>query len=567
MSQIKKNITLETLLYFAAILLALAIRLVKLGLAPLNDQEAIWAMQAVKIMQGSMPLIGPEPLVVVWNGLLFFFTGSSPFWARLLPAMFGSALVVLPSFIKEKIGKVPALVLAFSLAIDPSLIAGSRQVGGWPAALFAFFAAVAFMVNKKPGLAGLSLALGLLSGTSFWLVLFVGLLVFTWEKVAGSDIDSFSAGLDLRTLAAWFGGAVLLLGSGFFLVPRGLSAVGSSLTAFLSGWTTLSSVPISQVLVAIFSGGMVWLVFGGWELVLGIIHRDKFSVLCARFAAMALLVLLVYPGREVIHSGLVMLPLVVLAARRLSFLVYMRTDPPIVVLGLSLVNFALIMFVFYNLLRIAVGLPGIGEQAYLVRWLSAAGGVALIFLISLLIAWGWSESLAPRAVMGGAFLVLMLFQGFSVWGATGLGRKPEGEIWWKSAWIQDGDLFNQTVSDISLWNTGERDGLRIVVAGVDSPALAWQLRDYNVQFENEISAAQRPAMVVTRDQETLGLAAEYTGQDFVWESQPAWSLMMPMEWLEWLLSRNAPQEKRSLVLWVRSDLIPGNNDLSGQILP
>lgn len=564
----KKSLTTETVLYGAAFLLALALRLAGLGLKPLDDAEAVWALQAFRLSQGEGALIGAEPLLVVWNAILFFFTGASPFWARLIPALFGSSLVLLAAALKQSVGKIPALLAAFFIAVDPGFIAGARQVGGWPIALFGCASALLFLSRRQSCWAGLSLALAILGGQNAWLVGMMVGITYLWGKVfAGNEDVESTAEIQPVRLLAWLGGALIVLGSGFFFLPQGISAIGSTIAGFFSSWTEPASVSVSQLLAAVISSAPVWLVFGLWEMVRGLRRRDTFTSDCTRFLFISLLVILIYPGRAALHASLITLPLLILSARWFAAFLSRQEESAAVMVGLSLLNLALILFVFYNLWKILIGQPGFGENAYLMRWLSAAGGLALTLLIALLIAWGWSETLAPKAALGGLFLGLILLQVSAAWSAAGLGSRPQAEIWWSGAWIQDAQLVRQTMNDLSLWNTGETNKLEVVVIDVQSPALEWLLRDQEFRVVEKLAAAERPDIVITRDQESLGLSAAYTGQDFVWENQPAWRLLMPLEWLEWMVSRDAPQEKIPLVLWARSDLLPGNNGATGQTAP
>lgn len=564
----KNTFTTETVLYGAAFLLALSLRMAGLGLKPLDDAEAVWALQAFRFSQGESTLIGAEPLLVVWNAILFFFTGASPFWARLIPALFGSSLVLLAPGLKPSIGKIPALLAAFFIAVDPGFIAGARQAGGLPIALFGCASALFLLSRRQFSWMGLSLALAILGGQNAWLVGLIIGITFLWGKVfAGNEDVESTAEIQPVRLVAWLVGALLVLGSGFFFVPQGISAIGSAIAGFFSSWTVPASVSVSQLLAGVYSGAPVWLVFGLWEMVRGLRRRDSFTSLCARFLFISLLVLFIFPGRATLHASLITLPLIIMSARWFAVFFSRQEVPAVVMVGLSFLNLALILFVYYNLWKIFIGQPGFGENAYLVRWLSAAGGLALILLIALLIAWGWSETLAPKAALSGLLLGLALLQVSAAWSATGLGRRPQAEIWWSSAWIQDVQLVQQTMDDISLWNTGEKDKLEVVVIGVHSPALEWLLRDQTYRVVEKLAAVEQPDLVITRDQDSLGLSAAYTGQDFVWENQPAWRLMMPLEWLEWMVSRDAPQEKIPLVLWARSDLLPGNNSVTGQTAP
>ncbi|MEI5579347.1 hypothetical protein, partial [Streptomyces brasiliscabiei] len=85
------------------------------------------ALQALHIAQGKAPLLGPQTGYILFTSIFFSVIKSTNFMARFVPAMVGSALVFVPYFFREKIKPLPALILAFFLAIDPGLVALSRQ--------------------------------------------------------------------------------------------------------------------------------------------------------------------------------------------------------------------------------------------------------------------------------------------------------------------------------------------------------------------------------------------------------------------------------------------------------
>ena len=120
----------EGWLYGLAFLIALGLRLLQLGTAPLTDSEANLALQALHIANGTRPLLGPQPAYILLTSVLFLIFESTNFLARLVPALVGSAMVFAPMFFREKLGARPALILAFLFAIDPGLVALSRLAGG-----------------------------------------------------------------------------------------------------------------------------------------------------------------------------------------------------------------------------------------------------------------------------------------------------------------------------------------------------------------------------------------------------------------------------------------------------
>ena len=117
-----KSLRRENILYLLAFGLALALRLYHLGALPLSDGEASWALQALGAAQGARPVLGSQTAYILPTSLLFFLLGAGTnFLARLFPALAGSLLVFAPRLFRERLKPRPSLILAFFLALDPSL--------------------------------------------------------------------------------------------------------------------------------------------------------------------------------------------------------------------------------------------------------------------------------------------------------------------------------------------------------------------------------------------------------------------------------------------------------------
>ena len=173
----------EGWLYGLAFLIALGFRLIQLGAAPLTDSEATLALQALQIAQGKAPLLSPQPGYILFTSILFAIINTTNFMARFVPAIVGSAFVFAPYFFRDKIKPRPALILAFLFAIDPGLIALSRQASGTMLAVTFLIFAWAMWRNRRFIPAGVFAGLALLSGPSLW----AGLLVLglTWLFLQG----------------------------------------------------------------------------------------------------------------------------------------------------------------------------------------------------------------------------------------------------------------------------------------------------------------------------------------------------------------------------------------------
>jgi hypothetical protein len=282
----------ESVLYVIAFILAAALRFIQLGALPLSDAEAEWALQALNVAQGTRPLLGPQPIYILPTSLLFFLFGSSNFLARFIPALTGSALILVPYLFRLRLRSIPGLLLAFFLALDPGLVSLSRQAGSLIPALTFVLLAWAIWWAKRPRAAGIFGGLALLSGPAVWAgLLGLGLawvLRRTMEKPPArtqseEQVDKVEAGQGADSLrrenlkaALTFGGATILLGGTMFLLsPSGLSAWLNALPVYLSGWAQPSGVPAGRLLFALLAYQPLALLFGLVAVVRGWLQRRK----------------------------------------------------------------------------------------------------------------------------------------------------------------------------------------------------------------------------------------------------------------------------------------------------
>ena len=182
----------ETILYLLAFLLALGLRFARLGELPLTDSEARLALDALSISQGGSPALSSHVAYTNLTAVLFFIFGSFNFLARFWPALAGSALVFVPLVFREQVRPRPALILAFFFAIDPAFVALSRQAGGPILTVAASLLAAGFWFRRQPRLAGIFLALALLSGPALWPGLLGLLLAWMLSRFTytGKQVDT-----------------------------------------------------------------------------------------------------------------------------------------------------------------------------------------------------------------------------------------------------------------------------------------------------------------------------------------------------------------------------------------
>jgi hypothetical protein len=287
------DLTVEHGLYLAIGLVAFGLRFIHLGAAPLAPLEAAQTWPAWLAATGTSVGGSPAPTSALFYGLqslLFFVTGANETLARLLPALAGTAMVLLPWWWRDWLGRGGALVVALLLAVDPWSTALARTADGTGLAIFLGLLTLTALwrwqghtgsgqhdvatdphegvrATRDPDDAGevassasvqgmretgdavvlaessagarmgwertLAVGLGLLlvSGPQAWSWLPV-LAVFGWLYVSGASFV-----WPRRSSWLWFGAALLLGASGLLARPEAVGAIGTSLTAWLGQWS------------------------------------------------------------------------------------------------------------------------------------------------------------------------------------------------------------------------------------------------------------------------------------------------------------------------------------------
>ena len=550
-----KQPSLENILLILAFVFGILIRTISLGTPLFSEAEAFNALQAHKLAAGGAANV--EGIYTIVTAGLFSVFHSSEFLARIIPAVIGSLLVLLPWFFRRQFGQVPSLILAYLLAFDPAFIASSRTADSLNLALLAVCFTAIGLWSRRPVLAGLSVGLGMLSGSWFWFgTLGLGLAVI-WQLMVQRQLsnDHF---LDF----SWkkFAGALLSVvffaGTLFFQFPNGLSGISAGLVTFLAGWTTFQGSTLVMLLAGFVLCETLAVVLGTAGLVASSREEIAWKGLWWKIALVMLALLVVYPGRQVVGLAWVSLGLLPMAALVLARLFKKTESNGWVVAAVFAAAILMLGFSWINMAGFLSAAPEADIQQ--IRLLSVLGGVMMTILVTLLVAWGWSVEGALKGLSLAAVSVLMVYSIAAGWRAAGLGSQPNMELWRTQTTTSEVDLLQQTLHDFSFLQEGFKNTLDIVVVDIPSPALEWQLRDWpEVQLVSGLAAGARPSLVLTAAQQP-SWGADYTGQDFVWFQRPSWNLLTLREWMKWAVFRNTLQDRQTIVLWVRSDVFPGN---------
>jgi len=570
----KREFTNEHFLYLIAFACALGMRLASLGKMPLSEYEASWAIQAFHISQGNTLTLTGQPAYVLLTGALFTLFKSSDAGARILPALVGALVMWLPYALRDRLGKMAAVIFAFGLAFDPGLVATSRIAGGPMLALgFGAMMATAWLLNW-PVVAGICGALFLMSGPSFLMgavaVVVAGVL---WSSTLKRNISLPREALQRAGIAA--GITLLLAGTLLLRYPQGLSATLNAIPEYFLGWVRTGGVPWIQVITALLVYQVLAVIFG----LMAMFRMRNWNTPILRFLAtwflVALALALAYPSRQVPDLIWVTLPLWGLASYELARHVRpIAREAQVIVWGQAVIILVFMSFFWLNLASLSamgpITLPpewnifqftelDPTSRIYVSRILVAFAVPVFATLSVWLVGSGWRLNEALRGAVFGVLIFMGLYTFSAAWSAGHLPDRAANELWNPSPTAGFGHLLEKTLGDLSDMNTGDRDALEVVYQ-VESASLAWVLRiKPNVRYESQLAPGEQPPIIINT-QTTLEppeIAAAYRGQSVSWWVHRYWDGPLPPKLIRWLLYRDGPTFPEPVIVWVRTDIFPG----------
>jgi hypothetical protein len=235
-------------------------------------------------------------------------------------------------------------------------------------------------------------------------------------------------------------------------------------------------------------------------------------------------------------------------------------------LGVLLSIFAVIGW--FNLLAIGRYQVNVVLYAAIIVGAFLLGLVAVLLVMTAFSSKG-TGSAASLGMVWSLCLMLGLFLIAGSWGMSIVRQNGAQELWSTSPTPGQVNELTQTLSDLSIRNTGLRDQLEVVDM-TGSPALQWALRNFPyAHSESGLSSTESPPVVITlKGAEEPRLDQEYRGQDFAWRLSPGWQGILPPNFINWLAFRQASLDTEQVILWARVDIFPGaGSDATGSTTP
>lgn len=572
MTSESRAVRVEVVGYVIVACLAAGLRLAQLNWPPLTEDEARQALGAAWRTPFASPHWSPgegwspeSPAYVALTRWVFQLGGTSEALARLVPALAGVGLVLTPLWLRPRLGRGPALMTSFVMAISPTLVTVSRSAGGDSLALFGIGACLALLFGSeqvnRSRLLGAAAAAGLALGSGA--VVFsacLGLLAayLGLRGLKRSLRPQWPAGTDGG--GRWLGAA----GTTFLLLTTSLgtslsdaAGVADSLAAWLRGWATAGETRALTVLFLLVALEPLALIFGLWEAARERRQSDSLGAACAVWAGCALLVALAYPMRTPALAAWPVFPLSLLAGRALTRL----ADGFISNwswMGHGTLIPVLLLFGFISEMQLSNyasgrGQGGYGLDAEYSLWLAIAL-LAVAAVITVLYAGGSSRRTAMESA-GAAVGVMALLVGMSLmWRVNFAETAGSSANLWRHETAGPGtQLLAKTLQGLSQAHTGRIDALPVTTVAPASASMAWQLRSFP-RAANAEPGSSPEVVIAAEGVVPQGLAAEYLGQTLTVGERRGWTGVLPPDPLRGWLTGQAPAQPVRWLLLVRRDL-------------
>jgi len=632
---LRVSITLEVLLYVALAAAALVLHLAQLGAAPLNDGEAAQALAALRLLDSTVPgdpPVAESPLTFALNAISFTFGGATNTAAR-LPVALGAVLLVLsPVLWRRYLNPLPPLIISGLLLVSPVVLLAGRtnspviwsalramvlpwcalrafealaiggQARGWM--LAASVCAVAMVLLAEP--AGL-LRLG---GRGFG-------LVFAW--MLNDDPETDLPGGLRRLMAAWpwheAGIAVALgvavVGTGFFFLPSGLTAVGEVLWQGLRGFVIRpASHPLAFPLWISLRYEFGLVLFGGIAVFQAVREGSILERALAGWFLAGVLWAMIYAGAEAAHALWLTLPLCALVGLQVTGWIVERTPGywrapawSVAVVAAASAAMWLVLGVSLVLLgkRLLLELPAQAvdldalirvmlKGVYDSRTTSTAtvelqggyvlastlGAIQFRLIVNLLIVMLlgvmfflagslWGTRVAVRGFALGTLAVLLLTS-FGLGGRAALSQYDDPrELWYRRPVTHGVDEIRATLRQFSWRSTGVPHVIDVTAQVPPDGALAWALREFdNARFVSGVGPEGSTRAVIRpwRDPEPV-FGADYVGKDVVtrkgwlrtgFNGRPTPIWRYGLMWLYKSDSLDQPAAAETMMVYIRADV-------------
>lgn len=571
---ILSRVTIEHSLYFLIAIVAAILRLPGLDTPPLSPSEASEALAVWDQWQPASDLINiGSPLYFTLTGLISQVMGYSDEVMRLVPALFGIGLVILPWSLRHRSGKLGALVASLLLAVSPTLTFASRTAGGQSAALFfGFLIFIAWLRYQESAAAPwfyilmIATAFGITTEPIFYGFLIT--LIFAWlaQATLGPSLFLDDNGRrqrvtlptrsEARTGSLIALGVFILIATTILIRPDGIGAAADLVAHWLARFSQQADTQLwISPFLAILRYELVILIIGLPAVIWAIRGDRSYPFLLAYWLVGSLLLLLLQRG-EIANVVLVTIPGILLIGtftgvifggiqdwRRFPFSMVILIAGGIIYVNLSrygrLLDANQKNAGYYNILLVIVTLMA----------------TATLFAI----LWGWDKEVVKKSVLFGILLIFVMVSLSTTWWIVRAGANDTRELLVRSASDDDLPLLATTIKDLS-WRLDNSEQNVQILTLVESPALRWYLREFtNLEVGNALPRSMDTPLIITKEEQAPEWTASYIGSEFGHVRLNSPQHFSPVDLLRWWLFRETLSQalEERVILWIRADMAGG----------
>jgi hypothetical protein len=185
------------------------------------------------------------------------------------------------------------------------------------------------------------------------------------------------------------------------------------------------------------------------------------------------------------------------------------------------------------------------------------GGFILLIALILLVTYGWSEDVAISGLLIGLSFVALFGMTAVTNRSTGLSTEKPAALWYPDDPQLTIRWLKTSIDRVFEWNKRRSDPLEIVVVDLSTPGMQWALQEYDdAGFVPFLPPASQPGILISDIMTQPEISNSYRGQELVWTENKQWQEMTAMQYLNWLITREAPTVSERIIFWVRTDLMP-----------
>ncbi len=568
------SLTIADGLFLMIGLAAIIMRISGVGNVPLSSDEAVqaWGVWAYG-QPGLDVLLSGSPAYFTLSRLLTPVLGFSDDTMRLVPALFGVGIVLLPWLWQRRLGTVGALTMSILLTVSPIQTIISRTAGGDATAVFSLLLLLIAIDtyqetsdNRWLYTGAATFGMGLASAPIFYggvvtlaiawgIHQLIGLPLFSHEGLIKPERDVGKTAV--YTLIGTFIG----VGTLFLWHPAGLGMAAEQ----FGGWFNLFSsgnniVTLTEPLLAIARYEPILLTVGLVVILWATWRSRPFASFCVYWVAGILLLILGQRG-AMENAALLTIPGIIMVSL-FANVVLQKWQGRIGWLIAS-GTFLLLMLSLVNLARYARRFPYEPQELGNIWMIVTAVAFGLTFLYFIL---SQNAQLAYQGFLLGLLAFFIFFSWGTAWQLGHFSANDPRERWVTTGTDDDVQVLIPAIEEISNQVSNSVHDLDIF-SGVDSPVLRWYLRDFRqAQFSDTLPVGTANELIISPFNTDLALGSDYMGSDYgLIRFEPAATNLAEqipaptpgMDLLRWWFfqeSDNIVPEER-IILWLRADTI------------